>query len=104
MFARQPCYHVQAVLDVGQWLCVPPFRVVCLFQASYCLFVTLLFLDLDSSPLDQFNTLKNHMFPRLSSPETLNVRSNWYATATGTPRPGSKDTLSLEHRRRLGQC
>jgi hypothetical protein len=98
--ARQPCYHVQAFLDVGQWLCVPPFRVVCPFRASYCLFGKLLFLSLASSLLDQFNTLKSWMFPRLIRPQTWNVRSNWYATATGTPRPGSKDALSLEHQRR----
>jgi hypothetical protein len=91
VFARQPCYHVQAFLDVGQWLCVPPFRVVCPFQASYCLCVTLLFQDLASSLLDQFNTLKNLMFPRLSRPQMLNVRSNWYATAMGIARHGLKD-------------
>jgi hypothetical protein len=41
VFARQPCYHVQAFLDVGQWLCVPHFRVVCLYQASNSCFLTL---------------------------------------------------------------
>ena len=24
--ARQPCYHILTSLDLGQWLCVPPFR------------------------------------------------------------------------------
>jgi hypothetical protein len=33
VFARQPCYPIPPVRDVGQWLCVPPFRVVCLYQA-----------------------------------------------------------------------
>ena len=30
--ARQPCYHVPAMPNLGQWLCVPPFRVVCLLR------------------------------------------------------------------------
>lgn len=30
-FARQPCYRILAE-DLGQWLCVPPFRMVCPFQ------------------------------------------------------------------------
>jgi hypothetical protein len=33
--ARQPCYLGQPALDLGQWLCVPPFRVVCLCQAVH---------------------------------------------------------------------
>ena len=33
MFARQPCYPILHTRDVGQWLCAPPFRVVCLYQA-----------------------------------------------------------------------
>ena len=33
MFARQPCDRIPRMRDVGQWLCVPPFRVVCLYQA-----------------------------------------------------------------------
>jgi hypothetical protein len=33
VFARQPCDPIPPVRDVGQWLCVPPFRVVCLYQA-----------------------------------------------------------------------
>jgi len=33
VFARQPCCPIPPVRDVGQWLCVPPFRVVCLYQA-----------------------------------------------------------------------
>ena len=32
MFARQPCYHLQTCPDLGQWLCVPPFRVVCPYR------------------------------------------------------------------------
>jgi len=32
-FARQPCCPIPSLQDVGQWLCVPPFRAVCLFQA-----------------------------------------------------------------------
>jgi hypothetical protein len=31
--ARQPCCHVQLALELGQWLCVPRFHVVCLYQA-----------------------------------------------------------------------
>jgi hypothetical protein len=38
VFARQPCDPIPHARDVGQWLCVPPFRVVCPFQASDCLF------------------------------------------------------------------
>jgi hypothetical protein len=38
VFARQPCYPIPPPRDVGQWLCVPPFRVVCLCQASRCPF------------------------------------------------------------------
>ena len=30
--ARQPCYPILATLDLGQWLCAPRFRVVCLFR------------------------------------------------------------------------
>lgn len=41
MTARQPCYRIPRTRDVGQWLCVPPFRVVCLYQASNCCFLTL---------------------------------------------------------------
>jgi hypothetical protein len=33
VFARQPCDPILSSQDVGQWLCVPPFRVVCLYQA-----------------------------------------------------------------------
>jgi hypothetical protein len=33
VFARQPCDPIPRMRDVGQWLCVPPFRVVCLDQA-----------------------------------------------------------------------
>ena len=33
MFARQPCDPILSSQDVGQWLCVPPFRVVCPYQA-----------------------------------------------------------------------
>jgi hypothetical protein len=33
VFARQPCDPILCSQDVGQWLCVPPFRVVCLYQA-----------------------------------------------------------------------
>ena len=33
MVARQPCCHVQLALELGQWLCVPRFRVVCPYQA-----------------------------------------------------------------------
>jgi hypothetical protein len=33
VFARQPCYPIPRTRDVGQWLCVPPFRVVCPYQA-----------------------------------------------------------------------
>ena len=36
MFARQPCDPIPRMRDVGQWLCVPPFRVVCLYQACLC--------------------------------------------------------------------
>jgi hypothetical protein len=36
VFARQPCYPIPRPRDVGQWLCVPPFRVVCLYQAFTC--------------------------------------------------------------------
>ena len=31
--AREPCDRIPPLRDVGQWLCVPPFRVVCLYQA-----------------------------------------------------------------------
>ena len=31
-FAWQPCCHIQNIPDVGQWFCVPPFRMVYLFQ------------------------------------------------------------------------
>ena len=41
MFARQPRRHIQTFLDVGQWLCVPPFRVVCPCQASNDAFLEL---------------------------------------------------------------
>jgi len=27
--ARQLCCHILLAQDVGQWLCVPPFQVVC---------------------------------------------------------------------------
>ena len=33
MCARQPCYPIPIPRDVGQWLCVPSFRMVCLYQA-----------------------------------------------------------------------
>ncbi len=33
--ARQPCYPIPRPRDVGQWLCVPPFRMVCLDQALH---------------------------------------------------------------------
>ena len=33
MVARQPCCHVQLALELGQWLCVPRFHVVCPYQA-----------------------------------------------------------------------
>ena len=33
MFTRQPCYPIPRPRDVGQWLCVPPFRMVCPYQA-----------------------------------------------------------------------
>jgi hypothetical protein len=36
VFARQPCYPIPRPRDVGQWLCVPPFRVVCPYQALHC--------------------------------------------------------------------
>jgi len=29
VFARQPCCHIPNSRELGQWLCVPPFRVVC---------------------------------------------------------------------------
>jgi hypothetical protein len=32
-FARQPRCHIPLARDLGRWLCVPPFRVVCLYQA-----------------------------------------------------------------------
>jgi hypothetical protein len=32
-FARQPRCRIPLARDVGRWLCVPPFRVVCLYQA-----------------------------------------------------------------------
>ena len=32
MCTRQPCHHIQSILDVGPWLCVPPFRMVCPFR------------------------------------------------------------------------
>ncbi len=32
-FARELCYHIPVIRDLGQWLCVPPFRVVYLYQA-----------------------------------------------------------------------
>ena len=31
--AWQPCYRIPAWRNLGQRLCVPPFRMVCLFQA-----------------------------------------------------------------------
>jgi hypothetical protein len=33
MFARQPCDPIPCPRDVGQWLCVPSFRMVCPYQA-----------------------------------------------------------------------
>jgi hypothetical protein len=33
VFARQPCYPIPRTRDVGQWLCAPSFRRVCLYQA-----------------------------------------------------------------------
>ena len=32
--ARQPCGPIPLTWGLGQWLCVPPFRVVCLFQTK----------------------------------------------------------------------
>jgi len=32
LIVRQPCYHIPILRDLGQWLYVPPFRTVCLFQ------------------------------------------------------------------------
>ena len=32
MLARQPCDPIPAARDLGQWFCVPPFRVVCHFS------------------------------------------------------------------------
>ena len=32
VFAWQPCNLISNPQDVGQQLCVPPFRVVCLYQ------------------------------------------------------------------------
>jgi hypothetical protein len=34
-FARQPCYRIPRTRDLGQWLCVPPFRMVCPFLAAF---------------------------------------------------------------------
>jgi hypothetical protein len=34
--ARQPCDPILPAQNVGQWLCVPPFRMVCLDQALLC--------------------------------------------------------------------
>ena len=31
--AWQPCYRIPETQDLGQRLCVPPFRMVCPFQA-----------------------------------------------------------------------
>jgi hypothetical protein len=31
--ARQPCCRIPKYQNLGQWLCVPPFRAVCLYQA-----------------------------------------------------------------------
>jgi hypothetical protein len=33
VFARQPCDPIPPLRDVGQWLCVPSFRMVCPYQA-----------------------------------------------------------------------
>ena len=33
MFTRQPCDPIPRPRDVGQWLCVPSFRMVCPYQA-----------------------------------------------------------------------
>jgi hypothetical protein len=33
-FARQPCCHIPVYRNLGQWLCVPSFRMVCLYQAT----------------------------------------------------------------------
>jgi hypothetical protein len=33
VFARQPCDPIPRPRDVGQWLCVPSFRMVCPYQA-----------------------------------------------------------------------
>ena len=32
VFARQPCDHIPISRELGQWFCVPPFRVVCLWR------------------------------------------------------------------------
>src|SRR5262245_36756306 len=34
-FARQPCYRIPKTRDLGQWLCVPSFRMVCPFLAFF---------------------------------------------------------------------
>jgi hypothetical protein len=33
-FARQPCYHIPYSLDLGQWLCVSSFQMICLYRAK----------------------------------------------------------------------
>src|SRR5215510_3529163 len=32
VFARQLCRHIPRDRDLGQWFCVPPFRVVCPYR------------------------------------------------------------------------
>ena len=44
VFARQPCDRIPMTRDLGQWLCVPPFQVVCLCQV-----LTLCFLHVIGS-------------------------------------------------------
>jgi hypothetical protein len=82
VFARRPCYPIPLMRDVGQWLCVPSFRMVCPDQACCCTASCLKTLSWRrysaravpvsaSLPMDFHNNLISKDFPDI---ERLNQR------------------------------
>jgi hypothetical protein len=64
VFARQPCHHIQNPLDVGQWLCVPPFRMVCPFRDKTLVSLPVCLSKRHTSFLLPANTSKNMRLQR----------------------------------------
>ena len=95
MCAWRPCDRIPSYRNVGQWLCVPPFRVVCLFQVSGSVARRAL---LSTFPVSYMENQPSEIvfLPAFSAPQV--------AQPCRPADKGQKHTITKHQVRRTGRC